>query len=323
MLEGLPDGAEIVTAGFPCQNLSMAGDKKGIAGAKSTIVGKLFDLLDRDPVRWVVIENVYFMLHLWHGSAIEYILGRLEQRGYRWAYRVVNSRAFGLPQRRRRVFIVGSQSADPRDVLLADDAGSRKWPSVDMAHPTGFYWTEGRTGHGLTADAIPPLKAGSTLGIPSPPAVLLRSGRVATPTIEAVERLQGFPSGWTAVLRERSARHRWRLLGNAVSVPVAEWIGHRLAEPGCYDGLGDAPLSQGRSWPGAAWNMDCRRDTRRVAGGVTEHPVRRRRGRISAFATERWPDLSKRALLGFTMRARMGRLKYPPGFLDVLESNLR
>ena len=174
-----------------------------------------------------------------------------------------------------------------------------------------------------SADAIPPLKAGSTLGIPSPPAVLLGSGRVATPTIEAVERFQGFPSGWTAVLRERFARHRWRLLGNAVSVPVAEWIGHRLAEPGCYDGVGDAALSQGRSWPGAAWNMDCRRDTRRVAVGVTEHPVRRRRGRISAFATERWPDLSKRALLGFTMRARMGRLKYPPGFLDVLESNLR
>ena len=318
-LDDFPNGTEVVAAGFPCQNLSVAGDKKGIDGRKSAVVGELFELLDRRPVRWVVIENVYFMLHLGKGSAIEHILDRLEQRGYRWAYRVVNSRAFGLPQRRRRVFIVASQSCDPRDVLLADDAGVRTWPDVDMAYPIGFYWTEGRTGHGLTADAVPPLKAGSTLAIPCPPAVLLPSGRVATPTIEAVERLQGFPGGWTSVLRAKSTqRHRWRLLGNAVSVPVAEWIGHRLENPGCYDGSGDTPLDTAKSWPNAAWNVD----GRRVAARVTEYPVGRRRGRISAFATEHWPNLSQRALRGFTRRAREGRLKYPPGFLDTLEANL-
>ena len=322
-LEDLPKGTEVVSAGFPCQNLSMAGDKRGIEGRKSTIVGRLFELLDRRAVPWVVIENVYFMLHLGRGSAIEYILERLEKRGYRWAYRVVNSRAFGLPQRRRRVFIVASQSSDPRSVLLADDAGARTWPAVDMARPIGFYWTEGRTGHGLTADAIPPLKAGSTLAIPCPPALFLPSGRVATPTIEAVERLQGFPDGWTSGLRLKSARrHRWRLVGNAVSVPVAEWIGHRLTEPGCYKGRGDAPLDPDGSWPNAAWNMDDHREGRRVATGVTEHPVRRRRGRISAFATDHWPNLSERALRGFTQRARKGSLKYPPGFLDALEANL-
>ena len=194
---------------------------------------------------------------------------------------------------------------------------------IDMARPIGFYWTEGRTGHGLTADAIPPLKAGSTLAIPCPPAVLLPSGRVATPPIEAVERFQGFPGGWTSVLRAKFARrHRWRLLGNAVSVPVAEWIGRRLTEPGCYDGAGDALLDTVNSWPNAAWNLDGRRDGRRVAARVTEYPVRRRRGRISAFATEHWPNLSERALRGFTRRAREGRLNYPPGFLDAIEAHL-
>ena len=322
-LDELPSETEVVTAGFPCQNLAMAGDKKGIEGRKSTVINRLFKLLERRAVRWVVIENVYFMLHLKRGGAIDSILERLEELGYRWAYRVVNSRAFGLPQRRRRVFIVASTSADPRGVLLADDAGPVTWPGIDRAHPMGFYWTEGRTGHGLTADAIPPLKAGSTLAIPCPPAVLLPSGLVVTPTIEAVERFQGFPERWTSVLRGRSGRHRWRLLGNAVSVPVAEWIGGRLTEPGSYDTDGDEPLDTSRSWPDAAWNMDGRRDTRRVVVGLTEHPVRRRRGRISAFATEHWPNLSERALRGFTERARAGELKYPPGFLDALEANLR
>lgn len=318
-LEYLPNDTDVVTAGFPCQNLSMAGDKAGINGRKSTIVNTLFDLLDRRAVPWVVIENVYFMLHLSRGAAIASILDRLERRGYRWAYRIVNSRAFGLPQRRRRVFIVASLSNDPRGVLLADDAPDRKWPEIDMSRPVGFYWTEGRTGNGLTSDAVPPLKAGSALAIPCPPAVLLPSGRVVTPTIEAVERFQGFPGGWTSVLREKAAkRHRWRLLGNAVSVPVAEWIGNRLSAPGHYDESRDQPLDSTKSWPVAAWNVD----GRTMASGVSEYPLYRRRGRVSAFATENWPSLSERALKGFTTRAREGNLHYPPGFLDALEADL-
>lgn len=322
-LQALPEGTEVAAAGFPCQNLSMAGDKKGMDGHKSPVVNKVLELLGRRSVPWVVMENVYFMLHLERGAAIAYILEQLERLGYRWAYRVVDTRAFGLAQRRRRVFIVASQESDPRCVLLADDAGARAWPPVDMAQPIGFYWTEGRAGHGLTGDAIPPLKAGSPLGIPSPPAVLLPSGRVATPTIEAVERLQGFPAGWTSVLRERVARrHRWRLIGNAVSVPVAEWIGRRLREPGCYDGDDDAVLDPSGSWPTAAWNMGGGKEGRRVAGGVSEHPVQRRLGRISAFATQNWPHLSEKALRGFARRAREGRLRYPGGFLEALEAQL-
>ena len=322
-LAALPDDADIVTAGFPCQNLSMAGNKEGIKGSKSVIVDHLFRLLDVRAVPWVVIENVYFMLHLRKGAAIASILDRLERRNYRWAYRVVDSRSFGLAQRRRRVFIIASQVGDPRQVLLADDAPASEPPRFDVteplgSQPLGFYWTEGRVGHGLTADAIPPLKAGSSLAIPSPPAVLLPTGRVVTPTIEAVEQLQGFRPGWTSVLRGPAGRHRWRLVGNAVSVPVAKWIGERLAGPGEYDDGADVPLEPGTRWPTAGWSVG----GRRMNASVSEYPVRRRLGRLSAFATGKWPALSRRALSGFAKRAREGRLRYPPGFLDALEANL-
>lgn len=323
VLAGLPDDAEVVTAGFPCQNLSMAGDKTGLDnGGKSTIVDSLFRLLERRAVPWVVIENVYFMLHLKRGKAIDSILTRLENLGYRWAYRVVDTQSFGLAQRRRRVFIVASQAEDPRAVLLADDA-PKKPPRLDVtrsvdAWPVGFYWTEGRVGHGLTANAIPPLKAGSNLAIPSPPAVLLPSGRVVTPPIEALERLQGFPPGWTSVLQRDAAAQRWRLLGNAVSVPVAEWIGHRLAEPVKYDDSADTPLEPEAPWPTAGWKLN----GRRMVSGVSEYPLKKRLGRLSAFSTDKWPSLSDRALRGFTTRAREGNLRYPPGFLDALEANL-
>ena len=127
-----------------------------------------FRLLRREPVPWVLIENVYFMLYLAKGAAMEGILGPLEELGYRWAYRVVDSRAFGLPQRRRRVFIVATSVGDPRDVLLVDNAPVPDPAPLNMTGAIAFYWTEGRSGNGLTADATPPLKAGSSLGIPSP-----------------------------------------------------------------------------------------------------------------------------------------------------------
>ncbi len=318
-LKALPEETEVVTAGFPCQNLSMAGDKSGLQGDKSQVIDSLFRLLGAQRVPWVVIENVYFMLHLGGGAAMRRILEQLEALDYRWAYRVVDSRAFGLAQRRRRVFIVASQRGDPRKVLLSDNAPNRSWPAADLKLPIAFYWTEGRSGHGITADAAPPLKAGSGLGIPSPPAVLLPEGRVATPTIETAEQLQGFPAKWTSALRDhKGKRHRWRLVGNAVSVPVAAWIGYRLEEPGHYDSDEDELLSNSARWPTAAWCMD----GARMSANVSEYPIHRRRGRLSAYATERWPDLSCRALSGFVRRAREGRLRYPTGFLEALEANL-
>src|SRR3546814_4587813 len=82
--------------------------------------------------------------------------------------------------------------------------------------------------------SVPPLKGGSGLHIPSPPAVWnVESGAIRTPGIEDAERLQGFPAGWTMAARDskRADRGRWRLVGNAVSVPVAEWLATRLFDP--------------------------------------------------------------------------------------------
>ena len=314
----LPSDTDLVAAGFPCQNLSMAGDKTGLKGSKSSIVDHLFRLLEARRTPWVLIENVYFMLHLGAGAAMEGIVQRLEDLDYRWAYRVVDTRAFGLPHRRRRVFVLAATTGDPRQVLLADSVAAPDFPAPDPARPIAFYWTEGRTGSGLTGDAIPPLKAGSPLGIPSPPAVLLSNGRVVTPPIEAAERLQGFPPKWSSALRGRAARHRWRLVGNAVSVPVAAWIGSRLERPGIHDTELDIPLEPGTGWPTAAWNLGMGR----METAVSEFPVRRRIGRLSAFRTDTWPDLSQRALRGFVRRAREGNLKYPAGFLQALDAAL-
>ena len=281
---------------------------------------ELFRLLGKRRVPLVVIENVYFMLHLKKGAAIHHIIEHFEELGYYWAYRVVDTRGFGLAQRRRRVFIVAATDVDPRNILLADDAPNQHWPAPSLAKPIGFFWTEGNSGHGLTGNAIPPLKAGSGLAIPSTPAVLLPNGRVVTPPISVVERLQGFSLGWTnTLMRNGMVRHRWRLVGNAVSVPVSRWIGSRLSDPGEYDPEDCLPLDLSKGWPNAAWNVG----KGRYVSCVSNYPIKRRPGSLSSFKTDDWPDLSERALAGFLKRARGSKLKYPSGFLDALERELK
>jgi DNA-cytosine methyltransferase len=142
-LQALPSGTDVVVAGFPCQDLSSVGRKVGIDGAQSSLVGEVLRLLKQSVVPWVVLENVPFLMSLGQGSALQLITTSLTELGYRWAYRVVDSNAFGLPQRRNRWYLVATQKGDPRAVLLADDC--------DRPHPTaaypdvacGFYWTEG------------------------------------------------------------------------------------------------------------------------------------------------------------------------------------
>ncbi len=317
-LPDLPADCDLVCAGFPCQDLSQAGRTAGIDGARSGLVAELFRLLDRRRVPWVLIENVPFMLRLGRGRAIQYVLAALEERGYRWAYRIVDTLAF-LPQRRERVFVLASRIADPADVLLAEDVALRL-PTTDLdrwAH--GFYWTEGIRGLGWAVDAVPTLKTGSAVGIPSPPAILLPDGRVVKPDVRDAERLQGFPPGWTepASTVARSS-YRWALVGNAVSVPVAEWIGCALRWPQGYDRRRDRLDFDGAPWPTAA-RSDGRR---RIAVEVGPFPVARGRPHLHEFL--RWPGtpLSARATAGFLARARRSRLRFPRGFLERLERHL-
>ena len=311
----VPSGTTILTAGFPCQNLSMAGDKSGITGSKSAEVKKMFELIERSRVPIVVIENVYFMLQLDSGKAMRRLVEGFERRKYHWAYRVLDTMGFGLPQRRRRVYFVASNSMDPRRVLFADDTAVPKPPKPDLATPVGFYWTEGRSGIGLTADGIPPLKIGSAVGIPSAPAVLFLDGEVLMPSLAACERLQGFPAGWTAAASGKGGRRpEWRMVGNAVSVPVAKWVAQRIKAPGDVLEFKKVKIQKDRRWPDAAWNVG----KGRVGVLAGDKPVLTSRPSISSFRDATWTRLSDRALNGFIERVEDGGLSTPEGFVAAL-----
>lgn len=317
-LDGLPPDTTLIAAGFPCQDLSQAGKTTGIAGARSGLVGEVFRLLDAHRTPWVLLENVPFMLQLGRGEAMNVIASALETLGYAWAYRVVDARAFGVPQRRRRVYLVASLTGDPRTVLFADETRHVEEPKVN-GHPVacGFYWTEGIRGLGWAVDAVPTLKGGSTVGIPSPPAILLPDGNVVMPDICDAERLQGFPVNWTKPA-ERIARsgHRWKLVGNAVSVHAAEWLGRRMARPGRVLEFDTAPL-QGMHWSTAAWNVG----DGRVSVHASEWPVRKRYVPLQEFLRYTSRPLSAKATRGFLKRTERSGLRFPDGFISSLHKH--
>jgi len=136
--------ADLWCGGFPCQDLSTAGRRKGINGERSGLVWKLLDLAARKRPRWLLLENVPGLLNgrdaddddgadlspegrpgvgaaggsvSWFGA----LLGALDQLGYDVSWRVLDARFFGVPQRRRRVFVLAGRAGErphPGAVLL-------------------------------------------------------------------------------------------------------------------------------------------------------------------------------------------------------------
>lgn len=326
-MDALPE-ADLVTAGFPCQDLSMAGKKSGIDGDDSSLVKEMFRLLrtgNGTKPPWLMLENVPYMLHLDGGRAMTYLTETLGELGYAWAYRVVDARSFGVPQRRKRVILVAATDEDPRPVLFADDADRKS--GLDRIGPVeedalyGFYWTEGKRGLGWAYNAVPPVKRGSGLGIPSPPGVWdPRSGMVGTPELRDAERLQGFPADWTKpVASVDDARHRdrWGIVGNAVCVPVAEWVGRRLRSPGSHD-LDERPLGEDDKWPYAAWGRDG--EAYEVDASTRVRPDHHEP--LRTFLDFPLEPLSERATSGFLSRARESNLNFAEGFLDSVQDHL-
>jgi DNA (cytosine-5)-methyltransferase 1 len=226
--ESLP-AFDLLVGGFPCQSFSIAGKRGGFRDARGALFFELCRLAQARRPRLLLLENVKGLLHHEGGDSFAKVLSALDGLGYDAEWQVCNSRHFGVPQNRERVFLVGHSRGTPR--------------------PEVFPLTEG-AGDALAAD-------GEVAGIPVPPVTCqggrnvrgafvahcldanywrgcndpskgrrtlvgaLSSGGIRRLTPTECERLQGFPDDWTAGL---SDTQRYRCLGNAVTVNVVRAI---------------------------------------------------------------------------------------------------
>ena len=318
------DNVDVITAGFPCQDLSFAGKKVGINGHRSSLIEKIFKILKdrRKRPDFIIIENVPYMLSLAQGQAMSLITSRLSEMKYEWAYRIIDPRCFGIPQRRPRVVLVASNQVHPKNYLfpIENEPSAKLVDKVGLVSESslyGFYWTEGSRGLGWVKSAVPPIKGGSTIGIPSPPAIWDPSvGSFYTPSVEDAEAIQGFRRGWTDVFSDnRASRMRWRMIGNAVCVPVFKWVGKQFFSNGAEI---KTPICTSLitppKWPKAAFsekNKIYRVDAEWWPQKMGTYNLRK-------YACNPKP-LSLRATTGFHSRLVKNNIVLPDGFRTSME----
>lgn len=253
---GHPD---LVGGGFPCQDTSIAAPHRaGLRGARSglyydfiRLVEEHHRLVDATRPEWVLIENTPGLLKSNDGRDMAAVVGGLEDLGYGWAYRTVDARHLGTPQRRPRVIVVGHRGGDPRvpwAVLGDAPAGGDADPTHPVRRGQGgprpagvpapdevVVWRKSARPRAALSkggyetwvrDEIANTLTGFDGGNAARQTHLIhQGGRLRTLTFTEWERLQGFPDGWTEGM---PANERYQALGNAIHTGTAAWIARRI-----------------------------------------------------------------------------------------------
>jgi DNA (cytosine-5)-methyltransferase 1 len=212
--------APVICGGWPCQDLSVAGLQEGLHGRKSRLFFDFVGAAKRTQAQTIIAENVPNLLTMSKGAVFREVVKTIVDSGFTHvAWRVLNARNFGLPHQRRRVFIVASSDpAIPRTI-------HRKLPeitavSINSSEVGSFYWTAGSRSICYSVGFIPTLKVGSSLSIPSPPAIFY-DGIVRQLSGKEALKLQGFDTSFFESVKEKDI---YRMSGNAVAAPVGKFV---------------------------------------------------------------------------------------------------
>jgi DNA (cytosine-5)-methyltransferase 1 len=258
----LPD-FDLLVGGFPCQAFSIAGKRKGFDDTRGTLFFDIARICAEKRPRLVVLENVKGLLSHDRGKTFETIIRVLTDLGYFVEWQVLNSKNFGVPQNRERVFIIGHLGGQPRRKVFPitnnnsktlseytsnQSQGNRVYSSegvsVTLASQagglgakTGLYAVD-LTRRSETNFRIRKDGRAGTLGAnyykglanQERPGVvqlhtLTEDVRIRRLTPKECERLQGYPDGWTEGL---SDTQRYKCLGNAVTTNVITYVFRKL-----------------------------------------------------------------------------------------------
>lgn len=304
-----PPPARVVAGGFPCQDISTGGKQAGFSGSRSSLFFEMIRVARAAAAHTIVAENVPNLLDMQGGAVMHTVLETLSQHGFRFiSWRLLNARQFGLPQQRNRVFLIGSQDLDvaksihrPIQSALADSSEGQA---------DGFYWTAGIQSICYSRGYAPTLKVGSSLSIPSPPAVFF-DGVVRKLTASECLRLQGFdPSEFASV----SEKDVLLMTGNAVPVPAGHFVMEGVSSPQQQLTLAESPLFGWGRFP---------RDGLMVDGVLSEI------SHLSQPLSESlWSVVDKGNRVQLSVRAASGLLRRlersckdcPPTLLDALQA---
>jgi len=252
---------DLLVGGFPCQAFSIAGKRGGFSDTRGTLFFEIARILADKRPRYFILENVKGLLSHDEGKTFQTILGVLTDLGYEYQWQVLNSKNFGVPQNRERVFIIGNLRGTPRpkvfpvgqgdtkndnERILAHTLNSSDWrggnrnqKQTTLEYIGGIVgkrdkwlkdgkdnsrnFSQGQRVYGTKG--ISSTLAGNAGGLGGKTGLYQTDMKIRRLTPTECERLQGFPDGWTEGI---SDTQRYKCLGNAVTTNVVEYIGRNL-----------------------------------------------------------------------------------------------
>tara|TARA_R110000868_G_scaffold322442_1_gene583372 strand:+ start:592 stop:1653 length:1062 start_codon:yes stop_codon:yes gene_type:complete len=243
----LPD-FDLLVGGFPCQSFSIAGKRKGFEDTRGTLFFDIARILRAKQPRLFLLENVKGLLSHDNGFTFKTIIATLDELGYNLQWQVLNSKNFGVPQNRERVFIIGHLRGTSRpEVFPIGESNSKDIDQLNNpTHSNNRVYSDGGISPTLNTmqggNRQPKIvkvsgdldKRKTYLGdIASTLAVnptsdntarLFEDNKIRRLTPIECERLQGFPDNWTI----GSDTQRYKQCGNAVTVNVIQHIMEKL-----------------------------------------------------------------------------------------------
>jgi len=187
--------ADLICGGFPCQDVSIAGLRKGLEGKRSTLWTEFYRIVCEIRPRWIIIENVAGLLSSDNGEFARKILRELAEAGFDVEWVSLHASDFGASHRRERVFLIANSNRFGLETNAADEV---------LFKQTHYTWEAGyiRSVHGKNLVSH----------FPSGEALVSNPANV----------------GSDYGISPRLDRNRIKALGNAVVPQVAEFIGHSV-----------------------------------------------------------------------------------------------
>lgn len=210
---------DFLVAGFPCQAFSIAGKREGFNDTRGTLFFEVARILKEKRPKYFLLENVKGLLSHEKGQTFQTILRILTKMGYCVEWQVLNSRYFGVPQNRERIFIAGNLRNRCRRKIFPirgkaeTNIKKQKIKFIDLVLNDAEVTNVCRTIQARYYKSYSS-RYGEISGV-------LHKGKIRRFTPLECERLQSFPEGWTEGI---SDCQRYKCLGNAVTVNVVEEV---------------------------------------------------------------------------------------------------
>jgi DNA (cytosine-5)-methyltransferase 1 len=217
-----------ITAGFPCQDISQMGGQRrgprarkknrpGLEGRRSGLFFEAMRIIEELHPDWIVLENVMGLFTSNGGKDFETIITELAARGYMGCVRVLNARFFGIPQNRRRIFVVAGLGKMPSPEFM-DDAAAVVPISVALTEVEESRAADKHAGYCFTAK-----NAAGRINLGCEVLIAEANGWNQMAKRQRSSELHGVPIGLDRINLYQS----WAA-GNAVSPQVAQWIAEKL-----------------------------------------------------------------------------------------------